>query len=924
MVLYSFHARSYHQSMRTFSYQYHNSLEFNKALMSDAVFSQAAEAQGVLVQIFSGNIDPDFCLALAKTVKYLLPSAVIIGSTSTGEILQGQVFSLSVQISISLFDTSSIHSIFLQADEKPICENVIIEAVSPYRKPSQPNQALLLSTTPITVDSDLICATLSALFPDICLMGGGAGDNGAMEVAYVFNELEVSDSAALMIFMQGHELSIVSHAHLYWQPIGKVMTITHAEGKRLYTIDGEPAFDVYARYFGLEYNESDFFSEVLEFPLLLHRGGNLLARVPVYCDVDGSLLFISDVKTGDKVQIGFGAVDVITTSTQRVLNKFLGLPIESLFVYSCGCRRFLLQEDTVRETEGLKNIAHTSGFFTVGEFYRDERSCDVLNLTFTAYGITEQPLPSRGMQSKQIDNLDMVGLQTHQMGGDLYDSKHLRILNKLSTFLNATTEELQQALDKSDSAGQAKTQFLANISHELRTPLASIMGYAELIKRNEMDEADRIKAADIIVKNGAHVTSIIDDILEFSKVDSQQLKLVESEVNVPSFIFSLQEMLLPLIEGRPIKFSIDAVFPLPKMIKTDALRLRQILINLLNNAAKFTESGFIILQLSYDFKLQRLLVSVEDSGKGIKLEQLGQMFQPFEQLDVQNSRMHGGAGLGLSISRKLALLLGGDIQVDSKEGVGSCFSCDIQAPITSAEIIDDEDYWQQSTQQQIPLLTQQRQYSLNVLLAEDHQDNRELFKRMLTDLGCKVVAVENGQQALNASLVQQFELILLDIQMPVMDGIEALEKLKALENTVPVVAITANVLRSDIEMYFELGFAGHLAKPVSTIELTGLINAYAKGRPAAVIKTLHYADLDQQYLDSLPSIARVMRHFFSVGLFASLADEAHKLRGSAVHFCHPHLEVVATDIELGLKQKDDVHVIAALDAFDDYLRSLTS
>ena len=908
--------------MHTYSYNYQDSDQLHQCLTEDDLFSKAVAAQGVLVQIFSGRIEPDFCLQLAQSVKQFLPSAIIIGATSTGEILQDQVNALSVQISISLFEKTSLTSIHLNAHETDIDAEKISSATAALRSHQQTNKGLLLTTTPLTVNSDLITQTLTTLFPNSCLMGGGAGDNGAMKIAYVFNDEFVSDSALIMIFLQSDVLSIISHAHLHWQPIGKIMTVTHAENKRLYTIDGEPAFDVYARYFNLKYDADNFFSEVLEFPFLIHRGDNILARVPVHCEEDGSLIFISDVNTGDKIQIGFGNVDFIMSSKQVTMDKFSHLPIETLLVYSCGCRRFFLQDDTALESEDLKNIAHTTGYFTVGEFYRDSHSHDVLNLTFTAYGLTEQSVDTKQLSHQKIDNLNTYNLEKNNKGDDLYASKHLRVLDKLSTFLNASTDELQQSLYKSHEAGRVKSQFLANISHELRTPLASIMGYAELIKNNTLDESERLKAADIIVKNTTHVTSIIDDILEFSKVDSQQLKLVKSDVNLPQFIFSLQEMILPLIEGKSIQFSVDAIFPLPKMIKTDALRLRQILINLLNNAAKFTDSGHIILQLAYDFKTQTLEISVEDSGKGIQLDKLTQMFQPFEQLDVQSSRLHGGAGLGLSISRKLALLLDGDIQVDSEEGRGSCFTCLSKAAITSPEIIEDDIHWQQSTQQEQPLITLQKQYSLKVLLAEDHPENRELFKRMLTDLGCKVVAVENGLQALNASLIQTFELILLDIQMPVMDGIEALEKLNDLNNSVPVIAITANVLRSDINTYNELGFAGHLAKPVSTLELTKIINSYATNNPNAAIKTLCYADLDRQYQESLLSIARVMRHYVNHHLLNELADEAHKLKGSSIHFNHPLLANIATDIETGINIKNTESMTIALDAFDHYLQSL--
>ena len=907
--------------MQTYTYTYKNKPLLEKSLLADKIPQQAESSSSVLVQVFSGNIDSNFCISLAQEIKHLLPNATIIGSTSIGEINAGEVSSLSVQISISLFQNTTLKSCYL--DLSGITEsavNVMNQQLQCFRDESY--KALLINATPLTIDCDVLTDLCAEFFSESVLMGGGAGDNGEMKTAFVFNEHRVSDEASLIVFFSSEVLSVISHAHLHWQPIGKVMTVTSAAGKRLFSLDDEPAFDVYARYLNVEYDPEHFFSESLEFPLLLHKKGNLIARVPISCHSDGSLMFISDIEVGDKVQIGFGDVNLISSTHKHLVEKFSHYPLESIFVYSCGCRRLFLKEDTVLETKDLNNIAPTCGYFTAGEFYRDSKISDVLNLTLTAYGLTEQPINhlSENAVSLRIDNFSPEQVYAKSTSQDSSSYQHLRILEKLTNFLNATTQELEYSVEKTKQAADVKTQFLANISHELRTPLASILGYAGLIARGDMDRLESINAAEIIIKNGQHVTSLIDDILEFSKVNSGQIKLLESEVNLPIFVHSLQQMILPLIEGKPITFDLDIQFPLPHKIKTDALRLRQIMINLLNNAAKFTDQGTIILQLSYDFHDQKLIMSVEDTGKGIKPENLNQMFQAFEQLDVQSSRQHGGAGLGLSISQELALLLGGDIQVDSQEGVGSCFTCIINAAMTSAEIIDDVTYWSQSMLQSRPILAQQKQYAMKVLLAEDHEQNRILFERMLNDLGCKVVAVENGEQALAAYQQSDFELILLDIQMPVMDGITALKALQRLGNEVPVIAVTANVLRSDIETYFKAGFVGHLAKPISTLELTSLIDKYALVSSDTDIKTLHYADLDEQYRKSLPSVQRVMSHFFEQHIFDALADEAHKLRGSAVHFNHPILEDIAVQVEVGIKQQDSELIADALKEFARYLK----
>lgn len=918
--------------MRSFSYALNNTQQLQQSFNRDRLLEIASESSALLIQIYSGNIDPKHCQSTAQFLREVFPQAVIVGVTTAGEIRHGEAQSLSTQISISAFEKTELSLLRIEADD--VGHESLNETISAHK--SHTTRSALLLTTPLTLDSDQLSRQVSLALPTATLMGGGAGDNGGMQTAYVFDDKQCSNQQALLVLMHSEHLKIFPHAHLYWQPIGKKMVITKADKRTIYSIDDQPAIEVYQRYLGLGRKPEEFFLETLEFPLLIHRGDNLLARVPVSFNDDGSLNFISDVQTGDLIQLGFGNVDRICQQATRLPTIFSELKIETFFVFSCGCRRFFLQDEVSIESLPLNDLAHTCGFFSVGEFYRNSQSDEVLNLTFTAYGLTEQKTNiSRDKATEQFTAATIRNLDEQQVeiteSADLYDSKYLRVLGKLTQFLNATTLELQQALTAANSANHAKMRFLAGISHEIRTPMTTVIGYAEAIAKRQLSEDEIQDAAHSIVRNGTHVNALINDILDFSRLDAAKVKLQRDTIDLPVFIQDLLHTVAPLISDKPIELLHKTHFPLPQFIHTDALRLRQLLLNILNNAAKFTERGSITLTLEYS--LNQLRFSIEDTGVGIATEHLEQLFQPFEQIHAHINHQYGGTGLGLSISRQLARLLGGDISVHSQLGQGSRFTCPIDVNSAGTETLSSSTQWQQALtlsqhSASLAAATSAQSYSLNILVAEDQPENRQLFQRILEALGCLVSVAENGRQAVKLAKEKTFDLILMDIQMPVMGGIEALQTLQQEKINTPVVALTANALREDIERYRSQGFSDCLAKPLRQKNLTQLLDRLSQGAQgntqpdrgpvhAAVVD-----DINQRYQASLPNVLKQLEQAHTAGDHTELGAQAHSLRGSAAHFNHEPLEDLAKLIELGIQQERHELISHALEQFQQYLLSL--
>jgi len=389
------------------------------------------------------------------------------------------------------------------------------------------------------------------------------------------------------------------------------------------------------------------------------------------------------------------------------------------------------------------------------------------------------------------------------------------------------TEELAHALDSAQAASRAKSEFLANMSHEIRTPLNAIMGYADLLRRGWVESPEeRDEMLTTVHTSGRHLMTILNDILDLSKIESGRLELEirsESPHQVLSEVVSLMR-----VSFREKSLNLDYTWQgaIPRQIKTDTVRLRQVLINLLGNARKFTTSGGVqmIARLEGTGDTRRMLIEVIDTGVGIPLDKQSQIFEPFVQADNSVTRKFGGTGLGLSISRRLARMLGGDLIVTSEPGKGSNFQLSIaigdvdESSIVASSVAGDVIPAPKTTSAQVqlpPILK-----GMRVLVVDDGFANRKLISLVLSRSGAEMTEAENGQEACDRVLsCRPFDVILMDMQMPIMDGYAATAKLRESGVTVPIIALTAHAMKGDREKCLNAGCSDFLSKPVGTDEL---------------------------------------------------------------------------------------------------------
>ncbi|WP_417333360.1 ATP-binding protein [Halarcobacter sp.] len=389
------------------------------------------------------------------------------------------------------------------------------------------------------------------------------------------------------------------------------------------------------------------------------------------------------------------------------------------------------------------------------------------------------------------------------------------------------TKDLESALIEANKAHKAKSDFLANMSHEIRTPLNAIIGFAQYLSKSEKLDTKDSKYASIIETSAVSLLSIINDILDFSKIENGNFEIFKNKCETYKLCKNVVELFSQKMGEKYIDFNFNFDENIPKNIVTDEVRLKQVISNLLSNAIKFTqEEGSITFNVKLIEKndnLALLLFEIIDNGLGIPKEKIEAILTPFIQLENVTNKQHVGTGLGLSICNNILKLLDSKIEIESEENKGSKFSFYLECNISS-ELEEELDEY-----------VEEENYNINVLLAEDNSANQELMKLVFEELKLNLTIATNGFDVIEKYIHNPnlYDIILMDINMPEINGIEAYKEIRAFEkkkslNSTPIVALTANAIKGDKERFIDLGMNDYLSKPIKLPELKTLLSKYSK------------------------------------------------------------------------------------------------
>jgi signal transduction histidine kinase len=616
-----------------------------KFILSNGIDSE----QNVLVQVFTGFIDKDFITSLILKIQTLIPNVKIIGSTTDGEIVDGEVKQFSTVISFSIFKSTKISTHHV---EKKSSDRILARDL--YEKLQNPDKIKLMITflEGLHNNGELFIKEFEKLNENIVVAGGLAGDNAEFKKTFVFNENGCYENGVVGATLYNDDLIVGTTKSFGWKKIGKKLKITKSRGNVVYTIDDMSAVDIYKKYLGYEVAK-DLPATGIEFPLILNRNDIDIARAVVAADkIKGSLTFAGDVQEGEVVQFGYGDIETIGYLFEQTKKEIIQNPVESIFIYSCMARKKLMGENVLNEILPLLDIATTSGFFTYGELFSKDKKHELLNETMTVLTLSEDKNHKlKGTLAKPTlkkANKTMNAL-THLVGVTANELKELNetLEKRVKEEVEKNTFKDKQLIYQSRLAQMG--EMISMIAHQWRQPLAAISSAAIGLKlKTILKKSDDELVLDIcekIINSSGHLSKTIDDFRDFYKSNKEKKETTFGEI-----IEGVMGIIQASIENKNIAIELELEFN--SKLRTYPNELKQVLMNLVKNAEDALLQNDIkepkITIRTYK-KDNKAVLEVGDNAGGVPEEIVEHIFDPY----FSTKKGKDGTGLGLYMSKTI-------------------------------------------------------------------------------------------------------------------------------------------------------------------------------------------------------------------------------------------------------------------------------
>ena len=633
----------------------------------------------------------------------------------------------------------------------------------------------------------------------------------------------------LLVLFSGEDLHVKVDYIFGWKPLGKEMTITETCGQNcIARIDNMRPTEIFRRYLKVNPDEN-FVYNIYEFPLAIERNGCVMGRVAPRYDHEGRIYFSSDVYEGEKVRLTYAVHDNLIQETEVASEYMWGFAPEAMYLVMCGNRTVFLKDKARLETDAYRRFAgNLICNYGTSEIYCHHGKGGILNSALVTVGMREGEarLKVCADTSSQRTARDIIPLS-----------------ERMAAFLDAVTEELEESnrelksmAEAAESASRAKSQFLSNMSHEIRTPINAVLGMDEMIIR-EAREENILEYAENIRTAGTALLGLINDILDFSKIEAGKMEIIPVEYAVSSLINDLANMISQRAEKKGLELVVEAAEDVPRVLKGDEIRLRQVVTNILTNAVKYTERGSVTLRFGWEragAQEVSLRVAVEDTGIGIKPEDIEKLFRAFERIEEKRNRTIEGTGLGMNITQRLLELMGSRLEVESEYGKGSVFSFRVlQQVVDWSPMGDYETAYLSSIQHKKAYRESFIAPEAKILIVDDTAMNLTVAKGLLKATQVQIDTALSGYECLEKVRKEHYDLILLDHRMPGIDGVETLSSMREMEKKpdypnwgTPVIVLTANAVSGAREEYMAAGFDDYLSKPIDCQHLEAALQKY--------------------------------------------------------------------------------------------------